>query len=136
MTLRERVLDLILLENINPNQFYTLTGLGNGWIDKVGLRLKKPSIEKISKTFPRWNIDYLQTGIGEKYSESQTTYLKDIKNNIDFNSIITRQQETIYILSQCVADHNKDVLYLQKEIEKLSHKIDDVIQNKIKSQDR
>jgi hypothetical protein len=52
---------------MNPNQFYVKTGLGIGFIDKVGTKLKRPSIEKISKAFPLWNIDYLQTGEGEMF---------------------------------------------------------------------
>lgn len=69
MVLRERLLELIICEELNPNQFYVKTGLGNGFLDKVGERLKSPSVEKISRTFPHWNIDYLQTGEGEKYKE-------------------------------------------------------------------
>jgi hypothetical protein len=74
MTLKDRLLDLITHEELNPNQFYVKAGLGNGFLDKVGNKLKKPSIEKISKLFPHWNIDYLQTGEGEKYK-------KDFQNN-------------------------------------------------------
>jgi len=66
MALKDRLLELIDREELNANQFYIKTGLGNGFLDKVGEKLKKPSIEKISKTFPMWNIDYLQTGNGEK----------------------------------------------------------------------
>ncbi len=65
--IKERLLEMIAIEGLNPRQFYIKTGLGNGFLDKVGERLKKPSVEKISSTFPRWNIDYLQTGEGEMY---------------------------------------------------------------------
>lgn len=65
MSLRERLFELLKHEGLNPNQFYVKTGLGIGFLDKVGEKLKKPSVEKISKTFPHWNIDYLQNGKGE-----------------------------------------------------------------------
>jgi hypothetical protein len=72
--LKDRLLEFIKDERLNPNQFYIKTGLGIGFLDKVGEKLKRPSVEKISKTFPHWNIDYLQTGDGEKYR-------KDMQNN-------------------------------------------------------
>ena len=65
MVLKDRILKLIELEGLNCNQFYIKTGLGNGFLDKVGVKLKKPSIEKISRAFPHWNIDYLQNNDGE-----------------------------------------------------------------------
>ena len=81
MCLRNRLLELINDEGLNPNQFYIKTRLGNGFLDKVGEKLKTPSIEKISKVFPHWNIDYLQTGNGEKYR-------KDIQSNTLANNKI------------------------------------------------
>ena len=81
MSLKSRLLDFITTEELNPNQFYIKTGLGNGFLDKVGEKLKKPSIDKISKIFPHWNIDYLQTGEGEKYKD-------DLPNNALSNNKI------------------------------------------------
>ena len=54
MTLKERMFYLIEKEGINPNQFYTKSGLGNGYLDKVGDSFRKPTIEKIRKSFPHW----------------------------------------------------------------------------------
>lgn len=59
MTLKERMFYLIEKEGINPNQFYTKSGLGNGYLDKVGDSFRKPTIEKIRKSFPHWNIDWI-----------------------------------------------------------------------------
>lgn len=69
--LKDRLLEFIKSEGLNPNQFYVKTGLGVGFLDKVGEKLKRPSVEKISKTFPHWNVDYLQTGEGEKLRNKQ-----------------------------------------------------------------
>ena len=52
MTLKERMFYLMKKEGINPNQFYTKPGLGNGYLDKVGDSFRKPTIEKIQKSFP------------------------------------------------------------------------------------
>lgn len=65
MTLKERMFYLIEKEGINPNQFYTKSGLGNGYLDKVGDSFRRPTIEKIQKSFPHWNIDWILNEIGE-----------------------------------------------------------------------
>lgn len=46
MSLKERLLELVKLEGLNPNQFYIKTGLANGFLNTVGEKLRKPSIEK------------------------------------------------------------------------------------------
>ena len=65
MTLRERMFYLIEKEGINPNQFYTISGLGNGYLNNVGESFRKPTIEKIKKIFPHWNMDWILYEKGE-----------------------------------------------------------------------
>lgn len=65
MTLRERMFYLIEKEGINPNQFYTISGLGNGYLNNVGESFRKPTIEKIKKSFPHWNMDWILYEKGE-----------------------------------------------------------------------
>lgn len=65
MTLRERMFYLIKKEGINPNQFYTISGLGNGYLNNVGESFRKPTIEKIKKSFPHWNMDWILYEKGE-----------------------------------------------------------------------
>lgn len=77
MTLKERMFYLIEKEGINPNQFYTKSGLGNGYLDKVGDSFRKPTIEKIQKSFPHWNIDWILNEIGEPITTSSPR--KDIE---------------------------------------------------------
>lgn len=76
MTLKERMFYLIEKEGINPNQFYTKSGLGNGYLDKVGDSFRKPTIEKIKKSFPHWNIDWILSEKGEPISESTNTNIE------------------------------------------------------------
>lgn len=66
--LKDRLIELIECERLNPNQFYLKTGLANGFLNTVGDKLRKPSIEKIEKAFPEWNIRYITEGVGEKYN--------------------------------------------------------------------
>jgi len=69
MTLRERMFYLIEKEGLNPNQFYTVSGLGNGYLDKIGESFRKPTIEKIQKSFPNWNIEWILYEKGEPFIE-------------------------------------------------------------------
>lgn len=65
MTLKERMFYLIKKEGLNPNQFYTISGLGNGYLNNVGESFRKPTIEKIQKNFPHWNMDWILYEKGE-----------------------------------------------------------------------
>lgn len=67
MTLKDRLLELVSDEGLNPNQFYLRTKLANGFLNTVGESLRRPSIEKIETTFPHWNIDWILTGKGDKF---------------------------------------------------------------------
>lgn len=69
MTLRERMFFLIEKEGLNPNQFYTASGLGNGYLDKIGDSFRKPTVEKIGKSFPHWNMDWILYEKGTPYLE-------------------------------------------------------------------
>jgi len=124
MILKERLLDLIACEELNPNQFYIRTGLGNGFLDKVGEKLKSPSIEKISKIFPHWNIDYLQTGEGEKYR-------KDMQNNELLNNKINNSniQQGNYInnISEFINLFDNTTKGYQEMIKKKDEQIDRLI---------
>lgn len=79
-TLKDRFFILLELEGLNPNQFYTQTGLANGFLDKVGSRMNRSTIDKIKLAFPKWNIDYLLTGKGEKRNEASI----NIEGNSNF----------------------------------------------------
>ena len=84
MTLKERMFYLIEKEGINPNQFYTKSGLGNGYLDKVGDSFRKPTIEKIRKSFPHWNIDWILSEKGEPISVSTSKNI-DVLEAIPIN---------------------------------------------------
>lgn len=76
MTLKERMFYLIEKEGLNPNQFYTVSGLGNGYLDKIGESFRKPTIEKITKSFPHWNMDWI-------LYEKEEPFLDNLKKNIE-----------------------------------------------------
>ena len=76
MTLKERMFYLIEKEGLNPNQFYTISGLGNGYLNNVGESFRKPTIEKIKKSFPHWNMDWILYEKGEPISNISKENIK------------------------------------------------------------
>ena len=50
MTLKERMFYLIEKEGLNPNQFYTISGLGNGYLNNVVKVLENLRLKKYKKT--------------------------------------------------------------------------------------
>lgn len=85
MTLKERMFYLIEKEGLNPNQFYTISGLGNGYLNNVGENLRKPTIEKIKKSFPHWNMDWILYERGEPItSKENIEILEAIPLNQDY----------------------------------------------------
>lgn len=73
MTLQERLFTLLEHEGLNPNQFYTKSGLGNGYLDKVGEVLRRPTIQKLKATFPHWNLDWIMYEKGDMIVEVPKT---------------------------------------------------------------
>lgn len=90
MTLKERMLYLIEKEGLNPNQFYIQSGLGNGYLDKVGDSFRKPTIEKIEKSFPHWNMEWILQEKGEMF-------LKKKAPRVEVLEAVPIQQNVVYI---------------------------------------
>ena len=90
MTLKERMLYLIEKEGLNPNQFYIQSGLGNGYLDKIGDSFRKPTIEKIEKAFPHWNMVWILEEKGEKY-------IKVEKKKVEVLEAAPIYQDVVYI---------------------------------------
>ena len=88
MTLKERMFYLIEKEGLNPNQFYTISGLGNGYLNNVGESFRKPTIEKIKKSFQHWNMDWILYEKGEPISNIS-------KENIEILEAIPLNQNYI-----------------------------------------
>ena len=93
MTLKERMFYLIEKEGLNPNQFYTISGLGNGYLNNVGESFRKPTIEKIKKSFPHWNMDWILYEKGEPISNIS-------KENIEILEAIPLNQNYITLIPQ------------------------------------
>lgn len=83
MTLKERMFYLIEKEGLNPNQFYTVSGLGNGYLNNVGESFRKPTIEKIRKGFPHWNMDWILYERGEPMIEKPKKDIEIPKKDVE-----------------------------------------------------
>ena len=62
--MKERVLQFIEYTGLNKASFEKMVGLSNGAVDKMGANTRHSTVDKISKTFPEINRDWLMTGKG------------------------------------------------------------------------
>lgn len=61
MDIRERILVFLEFKRLNRNQFYKMTGLSNGYLDKKG-GISSDAFEKIRTAFPELSLDWLVSG--------------------------------------------------------------------------
>ena len=67
--MKERVLQFIEYTGLNKASFEKMVGLSNGAVDKMGAKTRHSTVDKISKTFPEINRDWLMTGKGNMLNE-------------------------------------------------------------------
>lgn len=83
MNLKDRLMFLMSGEGLNANQFCKKADLGNGYVDKIGDSLRRPSIEKIKKAFPNWNINWILTGEGDMLTDDIELLKEETLTNIN-----------------------------------------------------
>lgn len=64
MPMKERLLQFLEARNLTKAKFERMCGLANGAIDKMGDSTRRSTFDKISKTFPDLNINWLRVGVG------------------------------------------------------------------------
>ena len=67
--MKERVLQFIEYTGLNKASFEKMVGISNGAFDKMGANTRHSTVDKISKTFPEINRDWLMTGKGNMLNE-------------------------------------------------------------------
>ena len=84
----ERILQIIEYKKLNKFQFYKLTGLSNGFLDKVK-DIGGSKIDLILKTFPDISTEWLLTGTGEMLKKNIATtpiitdsYVNDLQKKL------------------------------------------------------
>lgn len=109
-TLKDRLSILIKKEGLNPNQFYLKTRLANGFLDKVGNKLNRSTIEKIQNAFPQWNIDYLVYGEGEMLkSDPYGVSVRGNNNSVGYGNSVTIN-----------GDYKNEIIKLKNKIDELN----------------
>jgi SOS-response transcriptional repressor LexA len=68
--IKDRLIKYLSYLSIGQGKFEKATGLGNGFISKIKKDVSTSSIEKIRKTHPDLNINWLLTGVGEMLNDT------------------------------------------------------------------
>jgi len=76
----DRILKIIELNQINKSQFYKITGLSNGFLDKVK-DIGASKIEHILKSFPDINAEWLITGNGSMFKSNLNVETQPVATN-------------------------------------------------------
>lgn len=77
-----RIIDFLRVMKIKPAAFYKVTGLSNGYLDKVK-ELGADKIERIISVYPSLDLTWLITGKGQMLNENS---VKGINNVYDFET--------------------------------------------------
>lgn len=107
----DRIKQFIDAKGISKRQFYQLTGLSNGYLDKARA-IGSGNIEKIYSAFPDLNIKWLITGKGDMITKPQqqpmvanepSEQARYYKGNPDVVTVDMHQQPVIPMLDQKAA---------------------------------
>lgn len=102
----DRLLKIIELKNINKSQFYKMTGLSNGFLDKVK-DIGSSKIEDILKTFPDINAEWLVTGQGEMLKEEADMQLEEPAGVYIGTRELTKENEALREEIKQLKAHNE-----------------------------
>ena len=78
--LKERLLYFIEYKGLPVQMFEKIVGLSNAAVSKMGDNTRRSTIDKISKSFPELDVNWLLTGQGEMLSYGQDT--ESISNKV------------------------------------------------------
>jgi len=81
--MKERLIKFLAHLGIGQKKFEQNCGLSNGFVNKVGDNITLKSLNKIEKTYPELNINWLKTGEGEMLKEDMASGRRDQKTNYE-----------------------------------------------------
>lgn len=92
--IKERLEAFIAFKGISNKQFEKTSGLGNGFVSKIGDTIRTQKLELISTAFPELNKDWLVRGVGEMLkseAQSASIHANGISTNYqgNFNDVYT-----------------------------------------------
>lgn len=107
----DRILKIIELEKLNKAQFYKITGLSNGFLDKVK-DVGASKLESILNSFPHINPEWLLTGKGEMLRDAVS------------------KQEVKPDCTEVVKDKNRIIELLELDNKRLKSELDQIKSDK------
>ena len=115
--MKERVLQFIEYTGLNKASFEKMVGLSNGAVDKMGANTRHSTVDKISKTFPEINRDWLMTGKGNMLNEGASN-----------NGVVEISAEAWYVIKKqadSLASKDRQVEELISILKKANVRADD-----------
>ncbi|MGV8136526.1 MAG: hypothetical protein AB2L20_15060 [Mangrovibacterium sp.] len=88
--MKERLIKFLAYLGVGQKKFEQHCGLSNGFVDKVGDNITLKSLNKIEKTYPELNINWLKTGEGEMLKEDTASPYTQIING-NYKGIDTKE---------------------------------------------
>ena len=93
--MKKRVLQFIEYTGLNKASFEKMVGLSNGAVDKMGANTRHSTIDKISKTFPEINKDWLMTGKGYMLNEGASNNNGVVEISAEAWNVIKKQADSL-----------------------------------------
>jgi hypothetical protein len=130
--LKDRLMNLVNNECVTDYLFCVQAKLKEGFLDNLTDKISKEDIDKITNTFPNWNMNYILTGQGEPYLNPVSMTIKNITplGILRMGSNAVAQQFTQLVEKKVIAPYElvlekeKEILILQKEINRLKLLLD------------
>ena len=73
-TTKERMQEVLMVLGVSASQFETNCGLAHGFVARVTREITKKTRTKIKMAYPKLNVDYIATGVGEIFVEEGKTF--------------------------------------------------------------
>ncbi|MDR2064217.1 MAG: helix-turn-helix domain-containing protein [Prevotellaceae bacterium] len=96
--MKDRIINFLNAEKLSPARFADIIGVQPANISHIISERNKPSldfIQKMLKSFPQLNVEWLITGSGKMYREAREQSLFDDKFNDLFSSTSNKTDENI-----------------------------------------
>lgn len=73
-TTKERMQEVLLALNVSATEFENNCGIGHGFVARVSRVINKSTRIKIKLAYPKLNIEYIATGVGDIFVKEGETY--------------------------------------------------------------
>lgn len=118
-----RILQFIEYLGISVRQFENNCGLSNGMINNMGDNVRKSSLDKISKSYPSLNINWIKTGEGDM-TRVHNSKLFVSENDVFYNNHAVDRQDrllsTIELLTETNERNSRSMEIMAKTVDRNS----------------